>query len=344
MADWTRSDIIPARMNSLVKKGLLCPRTEAEEWKIPRDECPPSPPPEYIVSFAPFHERGLAAPPHYFLRGLLHYYRIELQHLNPNGIQQISAFVALCEGYLGCEPHFDLWRYFFTCVLQAKRGMGAAVPIGCASIQPRSHRNYMKIPLSVSNKGWHVEWFYLRNDFGSASFPPYTGRVIKVRPHQWPYGPPKKEQKRFEALHSALHRLVANGLTGAGVIGAYHKRRVAPLMARALRLDQMTPGADLAGTVLASEVPRDSEVRQRLRKTLESDDFEFPDPGHPPMLLDEGFVDVSDLRHFRSSRPPLPEDSIQKEANRALGEEEKQEPTSGRPGQEGQEDTGEIRA
>lgn len=62
------------------------------------------------------------------------------------------------------------------------------------------------------------------------------------------------------------------------------------------------------------------------------------------MLPDEGFVDVSDLRHFRSSRPPVPEDSIQKEVNRALGEEEKQEPTSGRPGQEGQEDTGEIRA
>lgn len=63
-------------------------------------------------------------------------------------------------------------------------------------------------------------------------------------------------------------------------------------MARTLRLDQMTPDADLTGTVLASEVPRDSEVRQRLKETLESDDFEFPDPGHPPMQPDEGFVDV----------------------------------------------------
>ena len=24
------------------------------------------------------------------------------------------AFVALCEGFLGIRPHFDLWRYFFT--------------------------------------------------------------------------------------------------------------------------------------------------------------------------------------------------------------------------------------
>ena len=51
--------------------------------------------------------------PHRFLQGLLHYYRLELQHLNPNGIQHILAFIALCEGYLGIKPHFKLWKYFF---------------------------------------------------------------------------------------------------------------------------------------------------------------------------------------------------------------------------------------
>jgi hypothetical protein len=51
--------------------------------------------------------------PHRFLRGLLHHYKIELQHLNPNGIQHITAFVTLCKGYLGIEPHFEMWKYFF---------------------------------------------------------------------------------------------------------------------------------------------------------------------------------------------------------------------------------------
>jgi hypothetical protein len=32
----------------------------------------------YIVSFSPFHECGLAIPPHLFLWGLLHHYQIEL--------------------------------------------------------------------------------------------------------------------------------------------------------------------------------------------------------------------------------------------------------------------------
>ena len=83
------------------------------ECIIPSGEDEPSLSDGYVVSFIPFHERGLMTPPQRFLRGLLHYYGIELQHLNPNGIQHISAFVALCEGYLGIEPHFKLWKYFF---------------------------------------------------------------------------------------------------------------------------------------------------------------------------------------------------------------------------------------
>ena len=81
-------------------------------------------------------------PPHRFLRGLLHYYGLELQHLNPNGIQYISAFVALCEGYLGIEPHFELWKYFFTVELQKKKEMkkpDLAVSMGCVSIRLRGN-------------------------------------------------------------------------------------------------------------------------------------------------------------------------------------------------------------
>ena len=73
-----------------------------------------------------------------FLRGLLHYYGLELQHLNPNGIQHISAFVVLCEGYLGIEPHFELWKYLFVVELQKKnkwKKPDLTVPMGCASIR-----------------------------------------------------------------------------------------------------------------------------------------------------------------------------------------------------------------
>jgi hypothetical protein len=43
----------------------------------------------------------------------------------------------LCEGYLGIEPHFELWMYFFAVSLQKKREKNKAKlswPMGCASI------------------------------------------------------------------------------------------------------------------------------------------------------------------------------------------------------------------
>jgi hypothetical protein len=40
-------------------------------------------------------------PPHPFFWGLLHHYQIELQHLNPNGIQQIVDFNRAVRGVPG---------------------------------------------------------------------------------------------------------------------------------------------------------------------------------------------------------------------------------------------------
>jgi hypothetical protein len=42
------------------------------------------------------------------------------------------AFVVLCEGYLGIEPHFELWKYFLAVSLQKKAEL--SVLVGCTSI------------------------------------------------------------------------------------------------------------------------------------------------------------------------------------------------------------------
>jgi hypothetical protein len=69
-------------------------------------------------------------------------------------------FIALCEGYLGIDPHFDLWRYFFAANLQKKRERNQSdrlMPMGCASIHLRNNLadKYMALKLPTSNKGWH---------------------------------------------------------------------------------------------------------------------------------------------------------------------------------------------
>ena len=80
----------------------------------------------------------------------------------------MAAFVALCEGFLGISPHFDLWRYIFAVTLQKKRDKKQELNtlMGCAGIHLRNNRvgEYPSLRLSTSNKGWHSHWFYLKND------------------------------------------------------------------------------------------------------------------------------------------------------------------------------------
>jgi hypothetical protein len=67
------------------------------------------------------------------------------------------AFVTLCEGYLGIEPHFELLKYFFVGSLQKKREKNKAelsMSMGYAGIHLRSSWAgwYIPITLTKSNK------------------------------------------------------------------------------------------------------------------------------------------------------------------------------------------------
>ena len=78
MDSWYHSDVTRARMEGLIKRGLLRGRTDVVEWLVPGREDVSAPPNGYIISFMPFHNSGLAVPPHPFFWGLLHHYQIEL--------------------------------------------------------------------------------------------------------------------------------------------------------------------------------------------------------------------------------------------------------------------------
>ena len=86
--------------------------------------------------------------------------------------------------------------------------------------------------LSMSNKAWHSQWFYLKNDT-AAPLPEFTGRLIEEAPEPWrKWGIPKKHKKKIRDHIAGIHILKENVLKGPGVIGAYHTRRMAPLMTR----------------------------------------------------------------------------------------------------------------
>ena len=67
-----------------------------------------------MVSFLAFHERGLGYPAHWFLRGLLNEWGLELQHLNATGVLHIVGFVIVCEAFPEMEPHADFFRWLFS--------------------------------------------------------------------------------------------------------------------------------------------------------------------------------------------------------------------------------------
>lgn len=73
----------------------------------------PEPEPHERVCFIPFIIHGLGFPFHPFVRGLLHFYGLQLHHLLPNLILHMACYVTLCEAFLSCQPHFGLWSKLF---------------------------------------------------------------------------------------------------------------------------------------------------------------------------------------------------------------------------------------
>ena len=79
-----------------------------------------------IVMFTPIYDCRFATPAHDFLRGLLFFYELELIHLDPNSILQLSLYIHLCEAILGIDPHFHLWRHLFHVVPDQSTVVGGA--------------------------------------------------------------------------------------------------------------------------------------------------------------------------------------------------------------------------
>ena len=133
----------------------------------------------------------------------------------------------------------------------------------------------------------------------SATLPRYTGRLIEEAPGSWAWGVQSKDKKHLSDLLSTLQALKERGVKGTGIIGAYHARRVAPLMARVLPLHRMMPGMSFEGTVLVDEALPYSEVAQRIKEAtkLTKDstgrvlDIVILVPGHPPMRPEPGFFE-----------------------------------------------------
>jgi hypothetical protein len=221
---WPFSIVTVEDLQAVVTDGLLRPLFGGPqpEWFLPGNEADPTPPSGYVVSFTLFHEQGFGMPASRFMRALPHYYGVELHNFNPNSIAHAAIFVAVCEGILGIDPHWDLWTHlfsteFFTASTDVKK-VRMAVRASGYTLQLRSGRAQQYIPASLvsSNKGWQNRWFYLWNNDGM--LPPFSQRVVTAAGDNWRWGATRENQEKLQPILHALQKLQAEGLTAAGVV------------------------------------------------------------------------------------------------------------------------------
>ena len=127
--DWRRCSISHNELVKLQTEGLLPPaimvpvRAGLVTYRGGRQaEDTPSPNKGERVCFVSYLIRGLGFPIHPFLRGLLKFYGLQLHHLTPASVLHIAGYVALCELFLGIEPHFALWKKLFFVVPHSQKG------------------------------------------------------------------------------------------------------------------------------------------------------------------------------------------------------------------------------
>ena len=79
----------------------------------PKGEISPAPQEGERVIFRSHCLRVLGLPASSFFRSFLESYGLQPHHLTPNTVVLLSAFVAMCEGFLGVLPTLELWGEFF---------------------------------------------------------------------------------------------------------------------------------------------------------------------------------------------------------------------------------------
>ncbi|KAK1629106.1 hypothetical protein QYE76_003421 [Lolium multiflorum] len=204
-AEWERSKITNQDINLLKKLGIS---KKPKAVCFPSEESYPTPPMGYRVSFVDHLIRGLSAPIHPFLRGLLFVYGLQLHHLTPNSILHISIFITLCEAFLGVQPNWALWKRIFFC--RRNGSPNVAYNIGGVVISVRSTINYFDVKLPDSVQGWRKKWLYIREEnHGCAedNIPPFDGAEKILRRRSWDAEATEEEKASTEALMTRIHEL-----------------------------------------------------------------------------------------------------------------------------------------
>jgi hypothetical protein len=213
----------------LVSIGVLPPK-ELCSWRICRGVTVLTEDTHKSVIYIPFLIRSLALPISPFFRGLLYFYHLNLTHLNPNSIPQVSIFVHLCEAFLGILPHFGLWKYLYHCRPGMAGGQHQFVGVqvwrcvvGGKSSTSTSHSRTASKDGAWNGLSWRIT--------GIPS--PRSGRQPDVRTPSWTESPTDLEVAEVGSLLAEVGLLKEKGLTAEAVVADFVFKNIQPLKDRA---------------------------------------------------------------------------------------------------------------
>ncbi|KAK1692223.1 hypothetical protein QYE76_008920 [Lolium multiflorum] len=261
----------------------------------------------YWVSFVDHLIRGLSAPIHPFLRGLLFIYGLQLHHLTPNSILHISIFITLCEAFLGVQPNWALWKRIFFC--RRNGSPNVAYNIGGIVISVRPTVDYFDVKLPDSVQGWRKKWLYIQEEnHGCAedNIPPFDGAEKILRRRSWDAEATEEEKMSTEALMTRIHELQntrGKELSGIQITAYFLRTRVQPLQARKYPLWKY------AGDKDADRLSADLEVKDLEKLVRKISSLSKKDPV-PSSCRVKPFSAANPLPKNHPnlvSLPPLPE-------------------------------------
>ncbi|KAI5008841.1 hypothetical protein ZWY2020_009889 [Hordeum vulgare] len=160
-AGWIQGDFLPSTLTTddlleLVEQGMIANKS----WRLPAEgETEPAPQDRERVLLLSHVYRGFSLPPDPFFRGITNHFGAQLHHFPRNAIAHLSAFVVLCECFIGCPPHWGLFKYIFSARSQTVKKLSQLDDkthilqlCGGLGFQKKSKSSYPALQLSESVK------------------------------------------------------------------------------------------------------------------------------------------------------------------------------------------------
>jgi hypothetical protein len=204
---WPALEVMQEHLQNLISLGYMTV-VELPTCIVLVDPVSPALMGGYVMACLAFYERGFGVPSHRFLCSLLWSYGLELHHLAPSWILHMVAFITLCEAYIGIEPHFNLWSYFFRAQLRQGSDVETTA-VGSVDILVHSVPEvepYFSILLPDPLVMWWRAWFLLRSDT-NAPLPMFTGGRPVPHPN-WEYSVARANLQRLQHLLEIVRGLL----------------------------------------------------------------------------------------------------------------------------------------